>query len=411
MPREHIISGIDIGNSQIKVVMAKVDRSSQKPEIIGAGSAVSEGLRKGTVVDMDETVHNLRGAIDAAEVMAGTPMKRAWLAVNGLHIRTQISKGVVAVSRADGEISQSDIDRVLQAASVVSMPANREIIHVIPRTYIIDGTEYVKNPLGMKGVRLEAEVMIIDGLSPYLRNIAKCANEAGVEVAGLVYAPLAAASAALDKRQKEHGVVNLDFGGGTSTLTIFEESDLLHTVVLPVGSRHITNDIAVAMRTSMDVAEQVKLEFGSTSEAQDMRKKDLIDLPDEGQVFSKKNLVKVIDARVHELMDMVNVELKKVSRSGILPGGIVLCGGGSHLPGVALLVKDRMRLPVRIAEPAGFEGNSSAAGDPSFSVAVGLVMWGLEEEMGGQRGKSPMGGSMTSGGMGKVVSWLKGFLP
>lgn len=415
MARDHIISGIDIGNSQIKVVMAKFDRSATKPEIIGVGATVSEGLRKGTVVDMDETIHNLRTAIEQAEGMAGTSMKRAWLAVNGLHIRTQISKGVVAVSRADGEISQGDIERVLQAASVVSMPANREIIHVIPRNYIIDGTEYVKNPLGMKGVRLEAEVMIIDGLSPYLRNIAKCANEAGIEVAGLVYAPLAAASAALDKNQKEYGVINLDFGGGTSTITIFEEADLLHTAVLPIGSRHITNDIAVALRTSMDIAEQIKLEYGATSEAQDMRKKDIIDLSeltsDTDQLYSKKNLIKVIDARVHELMDMVGIELKKVSRNGILPAGIVLSGGGSHLPGITVLVKERMRLPVRVAEPFGFEGNSSLAGDPAYSVAVGLVMYGLEQELGGQRGKSQFSSSPSGGGLNKALSWLKGFLP
>jgi len=193
MPRPYLISGIDIGNAQIKVIIADINRDTLAPEILGAGSAVSNGLRRGMVVDMEETIDDIRAAVQRAEAAAGVKLKRAYLAVSGLHVRTQVSRGVVAVSRADQEISQNDIDRVLQAASVVSMPANREIIHVIPRNYIVDGTECVKNPLGMKGVRLEAEVLIIDGLSPYLRNITKCVNENGIGVVELVYAPLASA--------------------------------------------------------------------------------------------------------------------------------------------------------------------------------------------------------------------------
>src|SRR3990167_8715154 len=219
MSKPYTINGIDIGNSQVKVVIARMG-DNLRPEILGTGSAVSEGLRRGMVVDMEETIDNIGAAVQQAEAMAGTQLKSAFVGVNGLHIKTQVSRGVIAVSRADNEISQNDIDRVIQAASVVSMPANREIVHVIPRNFIVDGTEYVKNPLGMKGVRLEADAMLIDGLSPYLRNIAKCVNENDIEVSGLVYAPLAASLSSLDKNQKEHGVINLDLGGGTSTLTV-----------------------------------------------------------------------------------------------------------------------------------------------------------------------------------------------
>src|SRR3989344_2478582 len=210
MAKPYIISGIDIGNSGVKVVIAKVEPGSSKPELLGAGSASSNGLRRGMVVDMEETISNVGTAVQRAEAMAGVKLKRAFIAVNGLHIKNQLSRGVIAVSRADNEISQNDIDRVLQAASVVSLPANREIIHVIPRNYIVDGTEYVKNPLGMKGVRLEAEVFIIDGLSPYLRNITKCVNENGIGVVELVFAPLAASLSSLDKNQREYGVMHLD---------------------------------------------------------------------------------------------------------------------------------------------------------------------------------------------------------
>lgn len=407
-----MISGIDIGNSQVKVVIARIGKDNWGPEVLGTGSTESTGLRRGMVVDMEETIKNIKAAVQQAEAMAGTQIKRAYVAVNGLHIKTQVSRGVVAVSRADSEISQNDIDRVIQAASVVSMPANREIIHVIPRNFIVDGTEYVKNPLGMKGVRLEADVLIVDGLSPYLRNIAKCVNENNTEVAGLVYAPIAASLSSLEKSQKEYGVVNIDFGGGTSTLTVFEEADLLHSAVIPIGSKHITNDLAVALRTSLDVAERIKLEYGSTSNVEDLRRRDNIDLSqiigEENFTIPKKQIVKVIDARVSELLDIVESEMKKVSKTGILPAGVVLSGGGSNLPGFALLVKERLRLPVKVAEPLGFNAANNVAGDPSFSVAVGLVLWGIDKEASGQTDRKLFGGD---GVYSKISDWLKNFLP
>ncbi|OGN13639.1 MAG: cell division protein FtsA [Candidatus Yanofskybacteria bacterium RIFCSPHIGHO2_02_FULL_43_22] len=413
MARPYTISGIDIGNSQVKVVIACVG-DNLRPKILGTGSAESKGLRRGMVVDMEETIDNVGSAVQQAEAMAGTQIKRAFVAVNGLHIKTQVSRGVIAVSRADNEISQNDIERVIQAASVVSMPANREIIHVIPRNFIVDGTEYVKNPLGMKGVRLEADVLLIDGLSPYLRNIAKCINENNIEIAGLVYAPIAASLSSLDKSQREHGVVNLDFGGGTSTLAVFEEADLIHSAVIPVGSKHITNDLAVALRTSLDIAERIKLEHCSTSNMEDLRKRGSIDLSElmkeEGFVIPKKQLVKVVDARIDELLDIVESELKKVSKSGILPAGVILSGGGANLPGFALLVKDRLRLPVRVAEPLGFDGANNIVGDPSFAVAVGLVLRGVAETQQNSRKIQKIsfdGDRIVS----KTIGWLKNFLP
>ena len=412
MPRPYTISGIDIGNSQVKVVIARISNDNLRPEILGTGSAESEGLRRGMVVDMEETISNIKSAVQRAEAMADVQIKRAYVAVNGLHIKTQVSRGVVAVSRADNEISQNDIDRVVQAASVVSMPANREIVHVIPRNFVVDGTEYVKNPLGMKGVRLEADAFIIDGLSPYLRNIAKCVNENNIEVSGLVYAPLAASLSSLDKGQREHGVINLDFGGGVSTLTVFEEADLIHSAVIPIGSKHITNDIAVALRTPLGVAERIKLEHCSTSNIEDLRKRDSIDLSqligEEDFIVPKKQLVKVVDARICELLDIVESELKKVSKNGILPAGIVLSGGGSNLPGFAFLVKDRLRLPVKVAEPFGFDGANNIVGDPSFSVAVGLVLWGKEKETDGQKQKLSVRGNGLAP---KITDWFKNFLP
>lgn len=414
MARPHILSGVDIGNSQVKIVIARVNSDSLRPEILGSGSALSNGLRRGIVVDMEETIANVRTAVQRAEAMAGISLKRAYLAVSGLHINTQTSRGVIAVSRADNEVSQNDIERVIKAASVVSLPANREIIHVIPKNFIIDSTEYVKNPLGMKGVRLEADVAIVDGLSPYLRNLAKCVNENNIEVAGLVYAPLASSLAVLDKNQKEYGVVNIDFGGGTSSLTVFEEADLLHSAILPIGSRHITNDLAVLLRTSIDIAERIKLEYGSTSDSEDLRRRGDIDLSslvgEDNFVLPKKQLIRVIDARAHELFDIVNNELKKISKSGILPAGIVLSGGGVNLPGLIMLAKEKLRLPVRIAKSVHFEGISEVVDDPAFSVAMGLILWGMDQESGGYSSKTR--GNLGGGDLPKkLLGWLKNFLP
>lgn len=414
MAFEHIVSGIDVGNSHVKVVVAKVSRESEKPEIIGAGSAPSNGIRRGTVVDMEEAIESIRAAVQQAQAMAQMPIRRAYLSINGLHVQTQTSRGVIAVSRADNEISQHDIDRVLQAASVVSLPPNREIIHVLPRDFIVDGTEHVRNPLGMKGVRLEAEVCIIDGLSPYLRNITKCVHENTIEVAGLIYAPLAASLAALDKSQREFGVLHLDFGGGTSSMAIFEEADLVHSAMFPIGSRHITNDLAIALRTSMDVAEQIKLEHGATSEGEDLRRRENIDLTaalGEDFVIPRKQLIRVVDARIDELVEMVGGELKKISRNGTLPAGIVLSGGGANLPGLLAVMKERLRLPVKLAKPVHVGGVLEIVADPSYVVAVGLALWGIEQELGGARQKTSQPFMRSSGLLGKIGDWLKNFMP
>lgn len=414
MTRPSIISGIDIGNFAIKVVVAKVDQAGGDPEIIGvAGARSSSGLRAGEVVDMKETVDNLRTALSQAATMAGYPIRRAYLAVNGVHISTQVSRGVIAVSRADQEISENDISRVIQAASVVSLQPNREIIHVIPRDFIIDGTEHVRDPLGMKGVRLEADVVIVHGLSRHIKNLAKCANECGVEVAGFVFAPLAGSLAALDKHQKEYGVAHLDFGGGTASVTVWDQAELLHSTVLPIGSRKITDDLAILLKTSIENAERIKVDLGAVNERWDRRRKpevvDLTSYMDETYSVVRRDLIGAIDARVQELLDMVGEELKKIGRHGRLPAGVVISGGGSKLPGFVTLVRDTLGLPVRAAKPLAVQA-FDAAMDPSLSVAVGLIVWGFQHEF--IEGKRPMlDVSELNGWFSKIAGWLKNFLP
>lgn len=413
MSHPYTICGIDIGNTTIKTVVVKVDSGALQPDVIGVGSVPSaSALRAGEIVDMKEASDALRLSLQQAAAMAGTPVRRAYLSVSGLHIGTQLSRGTIAIGRADGEITASDIDRVINTAQVVSLPPNREIIHVIPRDFIIDGTEHVRDPLGMKGVRLEADVLIVHGLSRHLKNISKCANECGVEVAGFVFAPLAASMAVLDKHQKEFGVAHLDFGGGTASLTVWDQADMIHSAVMRVGSRHITNDLAILLKSSLETAEQIKVQLGVVNERWDRRKKpELVDLSsymDEPFAVQRRDLMGAMEARARELLDMVQEELKKAGKDGLLPAGVVISGGGSKLSGFATLARDTLELPVKIAKPIGVEA-FDAAMDPAFSVAIGLVSWGFAREVG--EGRRPIEQSVMSGLLRNVGRWLKNFLP
>jgi len=414
LAKRHLICGIDIGNSEVKTIIGEFNRETNRAQIIGIGTAPSDGMRKGVIIDMEEAVANIRDSTNQAESMAGVKINRAFVSLTGLHIKTHLSHGVIAVSRADNEISQFDIDRVIDAASAVSLPANREIIHVIPRNFIIDGQEHIKNALGMKGVRLEADVLLIEGLSPYIRNLAKCVNSNGIEVAEFVYGPLATAKAVLDKHQLEHGVLNVDFGGGVSSLALFYEGELIHSAVLPVGSRHITNDIAIALRTSMDKAEQIKREFGFAGGEEHVSKEpiDLSDIVEEDCVASRKQIAKIISARISELFEMIGDEIKKVPRGNLLPAGVILAGGGSNLAGLANLTKDRLKLSVRVGRSANdffFDSMREKTSNPSLATALGLVIWGFEKENSIKSGSAL--NVLPNGFINRAVKWLKNFLP
>ncbi|MBI2677050.1 MAG: cell division protein FtsA [Candidatus Yanofskybacteria bacterium] len=422
MSSSHTIAGIDIGNSLVKTVVAELDRETLNPRILGVGISESHGLRKGVIVDMGEAIRDIEESVRKAETSSGVKIRRAYVSVNGLHIKNQLSRGVIAVSKADNEIAPHDLERVIDAASIVSLPANREIIHILPKNYLVDGQEYVKNPLGMKGVRLEAEVLIIDGLSPYIRNIAKCLNANDIEVVEFVFSPLASSYSVLDKNQKEHGVLNLDLGGGVSTLSFFHEGELAYAATLPLGSRHITNDLAVALRTSMDIAETVKLQHGyacaslvSQKNLVGHGKKDEVDLSDvigeENFVIPKKNIAKVVDARIGEVFEMVQSEMKKIPHSGMIPAGIVITGGGAKLPGLSYFVKEKLKLPVRIGIRYPFEGMADQVEDPSLSVAAGLVLYGMEKEYSKARQVSSLSLGEYLNPLKKFFSWLKNFSP
>jgi len=414
MSKGNIIVGLDIGTCYIRTVVAKINADYAKPQIIGISKVPSFGLRRGAVVDIEETVKNISQSIQEAERSSGLPIERVLVSLSGNHIIPKISKGVVAVSRADGEVSKEDVERAIKAASAISVPQNREILHTIPRNFSIDNQEGIKEPVGMNGVRLEVDALIIEGAVPFIKNLRKCIEEAGLDIEEMVLAPLAASRAALSKRQKELGVLSLDLGGGTVGLTVFEEGEIVHSYVLPIGSSYITNDIAIGIRSNIDLAEKVKLEYGSAL-ASEISKKDIIDLsklePEERGIIPRIEMVSMIEARLCEILELVNNELKKVDRQGLLPAGAVLSGGGAKIPGLVDLAKRELKLPVQIGFPLEIEGAIDEIDDPSFATAIGLMLWNMDKRARSNRRGIPLPGIPIGSTIRTIKGWFQNFLP
>ncbi len=414
MNRPHIYTAIDIGSSAVRVVVAQKNPQSEEGEvkILGVGKAVMSGMQKGVVTDVEEAVACLGTALDVAERISGIPVEKAVVSVNGAHLVSQELRGVIAISRADGEITPDDVDRVINAAQAISLPPNREIMHILPQNYIVDGQEHIQDSVGMTGVRLEVEAHAIVGSSPAIKNLTKVVNQSGVHIDEFVFAPLAAALAVLEKRQKELGVVLIDLGAGTTSLAVYEESILLHTSVLPVGASHITNDIAIGLRTSIEIAEAIKLSHG-TATVEGISQSDMIVVEGqdgEQESISRKEVAEIISDRLDELFSHVDRELKNIGRSGLLPAGVILTGGGAYMDGIVELAKKRLRLPVRIGHPKKLAGLSDQTDGPEFAVAIGLIAFALDQE-----GKEVSHKSLSlpdiSGTVQKLRDWTKSFLP
>lgn len=406
-----VLMGLDVGSSVARVAVASLDREHESLLLLGLGAAPMEGMQKGVVTDVEDAVRSVSAALDAAERMAGMPLERGYVSINGSHLSSQNSRGVIAVSRADGEITAEDVTRVINAAQAVSLPNNREIIHVLPQNYIVDGHEHISDPVGMTGVRLEVEAHMVEGSTPFIKNITKVVNQAGVHVEDFVFAPLAAAHAVLDKRQRELGVVLVDLGAGTSSLVVYEEMRLMHTAVLPLGSSHITNDVAIGLRTSIDAAEEIKRRYGTALPAAIKDSESIVvQSDDEHGSVSRKEVSNIIRARLDEIMTFVDRELKAIGRSGLLPAGVVFSGGGAQLPGVVEVAKAKLRLPARIGAVRAFESAVEQARDPSNAVVLGLILWARENERSSSRAFS-LGIPDMRVTVGKVRHWLKSFLP
>jgi len=408
---------LDVGTSKVRAIVASIKGKEElKPKIIGVGESNSLGMRKGVVVDIEEMTKSIKRAIDQAERSSGLNIEKTYVSVGGNHIKAKTSKGIVAVSRADEEVSEDDVLRAINNASAVSLDPNREVIHVIPREFNIDGQEGIQDPRGMTGVRLEVDTLIVDGLTPYIKNLRKCLANSRVEIEGLVLNVLAASNAVLTRKQKELGVLVLDFGGGTVGMTVYEERKLIHIHVLPIGSSHITNDLAIGLRTSVEAAEKVKLAYGSCL-TDEVGKKETIDLckideKEEGMV-NRREISRIVEARIDEIFSLVNKELKKINRERLLPAGAILIGGGSKIPGIIDLAKEKLKLPVQLGYPQGVDGLVDKVDDPALATAVGLIFWALEMQEGKEEGRifNIAKSSSGSGFLRTIKKIFRTFLP
>ncbi|MFA5188455.1 MAG: cell division protein FtsA [Patescibacteria group bacterium] len=414
MPQEDIIVGLDIGSTSIKIAVGQNtsnEGNPQKLHIIGAVEQEAEGINRGVITSIEDAVNSLTKALEKAEKLIGMPIEQAWVSISGGNITSQISKGVVAVSKTDGEIREEDMERAIEAAKTVTTPPNYEIIHVIPRSFTVDGQSNIKDPAGMTGVRLEVETYIVEGLSSQIKNLTKCIYQTGLDIEDLILAPLATSEAVLTNRQKELGVVVVNIGGATTGIAVFEQGDLLSTAILPLGSEHITSDIAIGLRTSIDVAEKIKLKYGQAS-SKGMDKKEEFDLNEfdenEEGLVSKKYLAEIIEARVEEIMDKVDQELKHLERSGALPAGVILTGAGAKLPKIIDVCKKNLRLPATLGYPYDIVSVIDKVNDLSFTTAAGLVKWGnqmTKKRKGISKFKSVAGVTKN------IRKWFKALMP
>ena len=377
--QERVIVGIDVGTTKICVLVGELDRDG-KLNIVGVGTCPSQGLRRGVVVNIEETVTSIGAALDRAERLSGKKITTAYVGVAGSHISSENSKGFVAISPSHRDIMQNDISRAIEVARAIAIPANREVIHVIPRGYVVDGQEGIKNPIGMSGFRLEVETHIITGAVSSIHNLIKCVHKAHVEIEDLVLEPLASSEAVLADGETELGVVLVDVGGGTTDIAVFTDGAIWQTVVLPIGGNLITSDIAIGLRLPFGVAEELKLTYGHCDPST-IADDDMIDLsqymPNCNDIVPRKLLAEIIQARVEELFEMVHEEIKKSGYDGLLPAGLVLTGGTASLPGILQLAGQTLDLPARVGSPLGLHGLADSICRPAYSTAVGLLLWGL----------------------------------
>ncbi len=374
-----IIAGIDLGTSSIKMIVARKNNENSEYQVLVKIQKRSSGIRKGVVSNPEEVSEIVISCLEEAENQINQKIDGVYTNVNGSHLFSNISRGLVSVSRADQKISSEDIDRVIQAAKAFPLSKNKEILEVFPREFIIDGERNIKDPLEMNGIRFEVEALIIGGFSPYIKNATQAILDAGIQVNDLALSQLASAKSTLTAREKELGVALLDIGAGTTSLAVFEEGSLIDAAVFPVGSNDITNDIAIGLRTDIDTAEKIKLEFGSCLAGKSDKKKEKVNSLESGEevVFSRSFLRKIIEARVSEIFELAKEELIKISRNELLPAGIVLTGGGSKIPHINEIAKRITKLPCKVSGPSGFQPEIE---DNSFAVTCGLIILGNEIE-------------------------------
>ncbi len=399
MPRSSVITAIDLGTDKCVTLIATVPEEGGPLQVVGVSAVPAKGVRRSTIINLEQVLEVITESLDGAERMAGFDVKSAYVSFAGTHITSQNSKGVVAVSSPSQEITHEDVERVIEAARAVSLPSDREIIHVIPRDFKVDSQDGIKDPVGMTGVRLEAEAHIITGMSTAMRNFEKVLHDLGLSVDGFVFSGLAAAEVTLSETEKELGVVEVDMGAGSTSLCAFVEGSLTYSATIPIGARHITQDIALGCRVSLDSAEKIKLALsreenqmlspfpGESKEELNKRRKkaDELDIKSLGiedttEVLSKKMLVEgIMVPRMKEIFTLIGQQLGKHDLIPLVPAGLVLTGGGAETVGMVEVAKRTLNLPVRVGKPSELGGLVSDIQKPSYATSVGLLTYGRRQ--------------------------------
>ena len=411
MTQNNLSVGIDVGSTKIITCIGKFDNGVT--DIIGIGKSTNQGVRKGVIVDIEETVSAISASLEEAERMSGVALQSAVVGISGPHIESNETKGVIAVSRTDGEISKQDTQRAIDSVRLTPSKPNREILHVIPQNFIIDGQEEIKDPTGMTGIRLEVNANVISSSTNAVRSLTRALDQAGIRIQDIVFSPLATAKILLSKRQTDIGVLLVDIGASTTTYAAYEDGDLIMCGVIPIGSTHITNDLAIGLRTNIEIADTIKLKYGyaipdkvSEKEEINMSKLD----KNETSVASVKYVSEIIEARLNEIFLMIKDDLRKIDRDGTLPSGLVLTGGGAKIDGIVELAKSTMCLPVQVGKPIiEISGLIDKLDDPVYSTSIGLMLWGKDKVGGGNSFDFDVNG--IGGIASKVRSIFKNFLP
>ena len=406
MARERIVVGIDVGTTKVCTLIAAVSPEDQL-EVIGAGITPSRGLRRGVVVNVDEAVQAISSSVQKAEQQSGFKIISAFVGIAGAHISSTNSHGVVAVRRSDNVITDEDIDRALEAAKVMNLPPDREVIHVVPRHFVIDGQEGINNPAGMLGRRLEVETTVVAGAQTAIHNLSRCIEQVGVGIDALVVQPIAAGEAVLTTAEKDLGVALIDLGGGTTDAGIFIDGSVAYVASIPVGGNHISNDIAVGLRTPFTAADELKIRHGyALSDAIDEDR--MIDIASydagDGQPVSRRELSEIIEARLDETFELVREQLGRAGFDEGMPAGVVLVGGTAQLQGIRRLAAEVFGPTVRIGTPGGMLGWGGWISSPGFATSIGLLKWGLVQADG-------FGGPGGDGVLGRAREWLRSFFP
>jgi cell division protein FtsA len=373
--QENIIVGLDIGTTKICAVVG--EKTGDKINIVGIGTHPSIGLRKGVVVNIESTVESIQKAIEEAELMAGCEISSVYAGIAGGHITGFNSRGIVAIKGT--EVTQQDVDRVIDAARAVAIPMDREVIHVIPQEFIIDEQGGIQNPVGMSGVRLEAKIHIVTGAVTSAHNIVKCANRSGLDVCDIVLEPLASGEAVLTNEEKDVGTALIDLGGGTSDLAIFSGKNIKHTFVLALGGSNLTNDISIGLRASMAEAEKIKKKYG-TCVAMNISSEEAIEVPGMGgrkpRKLPRQILGEILEPRVEEIFSLIKREIFRAGMDKVITSGVVLTGGSSLLEGVTDIAETVFDLPSRLGRPMGISGLTDVVNNPMYATGVGLVLYG-----------------------------------